>query len=192
MYESCLEQSKNYLLVEVPQRLLFLFVGCLLISSQCNAQKGSVLEEKKPASLDNAYFALSAKTQFPIQHALGIEFRDHSGFAFTLGLGQLSRAYTVAAIGFLPEEDENQELRKQFIEDKMKNGLVFEAGAFYYPRRFKDFYIGFNIQFQRFTLPATPQELVENYGFAEQIDQDQLSEALNSDVAQFFYENTII
>ncbi|MEM8507237.1 MAG: hypothetical protein AAF717_05375 [Bacteroidota bacterium] len=138
------------------------------------------------------YFAFNAKTQFPIQHALGIEYLLKGGLSFNFSLGQLSRAYTVTATNFLSAEDENQAQRKQFIEDKMKNGLVAEFGANFYPENFRDFYFGTHIQFQRFTLPATPEELVENYGFADQIDQNELEENLNNELVQLFYENTII
>lgn len=138
------------------------------------------------------YVAFNVKTQFPIQHSLGFEFVSKSGLSFGLSVGQLSRAYTVAATNFLPAEDENQEIRKQFIEDKMKNGLVVEFGTFFYPRNFRNLYFGAHLQLQRFTLPATTQELIENYGFADQIDQEVLNENLENELVQSFFQTTVI
>ena len=141
---------------------------------------------------EKSFLALNAKTQFPIQHALGIEIINKKGLSFSFGMGQLSRGYTVAAMNFLKAENENDEQRKQFIKDKMNNGLVVEFGSNYYPKNTKDFYFGVNLQLQRFTLPATAQELIENYGFADQIDQETLDDALENSLVEFFYENTIV
>lgn len=163
---------------EMKTNLLVFF---LLVGFNCLSQQ----DEK-------AYFAFNAKTQFPIQHALGFEVISKKGFSFTFSLGQLSRGYTVAATNFLKSEDENQERRKRFIQDKMENGLVIEFGSNFYPKNFSNFYFGANLQLQRFTLPATTQELIEDYGFADQINQETLENALENDLVQFFYENTIV
>ena len=167
-------------LVEIKRHKGFLCLGLFLFMHW-----GITAQEK-------SFLALNAKTQFPIQHALGFEIITKKGLSFSFGIGQLSRGYTVAAMNFLKAENENDERRKQFIQDKMNNGLVVEFGSNYYPKNTKDFYFGVNLQLQRFTLPATTQELIENYGFADQIDQENLDDALENSLVEFFYENTIV
>ncbi len=139
-------------------------------------------------------FAASFKSQFPIQHGIGLEFNTPSMLSLYVGFGLLSRLYVTTATDFLPAEDENEAVRKQFIKDKMQNGFVFELGTHYHLMKWKDVYFGLNLQFQRYTLPATPQELVEQYDFGDTQGlgndiQDQLDD---NDFLQDFYENTEI
>lgn len=137
--------------------------------------------------------ALNLKTQFPIQHGFGVELITRNGLAFGIGIGQLSRAYTVTATNFLAAEDEAEEKRKDFIRDKMENGFVFELSSFYYLKNFRNFYVGANLQIQRFQLPATAQEFVENYGFATDEIFSEIQELTeDNEVIRAFYEETII
>ncbi|MBT29909.1 MAG: hypothetical protein CMO01_09640 [Thalassobius sp.] len=137
---------------------------------------------------------LNLKSEFPLQHAISIEFATQKFISFYVGMGMFSRAYAVTATNFLPAENTEEEMRQKFIKDKMENGSVLELGSYYHFVKKKDVYVGLNIQFQQFKLSATPQELVEEYDFA---DSQNLGETLqdlidNNSTINAFYENTII
>ena len=137
---------------------------------------------------------INFKSEFPIQHAIGLEINTPIFLSTYLGIGQLSRAYLVAATNFLPDDDPAQATRKRFIQDKLQNGFVLELGTQYHVWRRQKLYAGLNLQFQRFKLPATPKELVEEYdfgdtqGFLDDI-QGQLED---SPFFQDFYENALL
>ena len=137
---------------------------------------------------------INFKSQFPIQHSIGLEFNTPIFLSTYIGFGQLSRSYLVIATDFLPDDDPAQATRKQFIKDKLKNGFVFELGTNYHFSSRRHFYAGLNLQFQRFTLPATPQELVEEYDFGDSqgFTDDIQSQLEGNDFLQNFYENTVI
>lgn len=138
-------------------------------------------------------WTISLKTQFPIQHALGIEYVTKRHISAYMGFGQFSKSYILTATDFLPSDDEEKASRKAFIKDKLENGFVFEVGSYYHFTKWKDFYFGVNIQFQRFTLPATPKELVEDYNFADEEELDNIQSEINANpTLRSFYENTII
>ena len=137
---------------------------------------------------------LSIKSQFPIQQALGLEIMTPAFVSFYIGYGQFSRFYTVVALDALPNEREDQAARRQFIKDKLKNGRVLELGCYYHLVNKKGLYLGLNFQFQRFSMPSTPIELVEEYNFG---DPDNFSEDIqdlidNNGLVRSFYESTII
>lgn len=137
---------------------------------------------------------LDLKVQFPIQDAIGLGFISPGRLSGYMGFGMLSRAYTVTALDLIPAKNDNEKVRQQFIKDKLENGFVFELGGYYHFQRLKGFYTGFFLQFQRFTMSVTPQEMVENYDFGDtQGLSDNLQEILdNNEAAQSFYENTIL
>jgi len=177
-------------------------LGLIGISSACFGQPHQMREsEKKIPKSDTiqnrAYLpgaTINLKSQFPIQQAIGLEFHTPIFLSTYIGIGQLSRAYLVAATNFLPDDDPAQATRKRFIQDKLQNGFVLELGTHYHFWRRQHLYVGLNLQFQRFKLPATPMELVEEYdfgdtqGFLEDI-QDQLED---SPFLQDFYENALL
>ncbi|MEM6633579.1 MAG: hypothetical protein AAF694_28155 [Bacteroidota bacterium] len=109
-------------------------------------------------------------------------------------IGQLSQAYLVTATNFLPDDDPAQATRKQFIKDKLKNGLVLELGTYYYFTRRRHFSVGLSLQFQRFKLPATPMELVEKYDFGDtQLFLEDIQSQLEANsILQNFYDNSIL
>lgn len=137
---------------------------------------------------------IQLKAQYPIQNAVNLTFNTQSGVSAFIGVGQLSRLYVRTATEFLPEDDPNLEARKRFIQDKLQNGFVFELGTAYHFKKLKDVYIGLSLQFQRFSLPATPQELVEEYDFGD--TQGFLTDILDvvgsNDLFLSFYEDTEI
>lgn len=137
---------------------------------------------------------LSVKSQFPIQHGIGLEFNTPAMVSAYINMGQLSRFYVVNATQFLPAEDEADAIRKQLIKDKLKNGFVFELGSHYHFTKKKDLYVGLNLQLQRFTLPTTAQELVEEYDFGDDLGlRNDVSDLLDgNDFLRSFYEETII
>ena len=139
-------------------------------------------------------FTFGIKSQFPVQHAIGIEFSSDIYLSGYVGLGILSRAYTLLAMEMLPKRNANEATRKQFLKDKMQNGSVFELGVHYHFVKWNDVYAGLNLQFQKFTLSATPQELVEKYDFGNsQGLGDDLQELLDeNERARYFYETTIL
>lgn len=134
------------------------------------------------------------KSQFPIQNAIGFEYCTSSRISGYAGFGQLSRAYMVIALDILPEGSEEEAVRKQFIKDNIQGGFDFEIGVNYHIAQWKDTYFGANIQFQRFKLKATPQELVEKYDFGDSLGfSDELLKVVNNnELAKSFYENTVI
>lgn len=118
---------------------------------------------------------VGAKSQFPIQQAIGLEFVSPFNISAYAGIGQYSRYYTVLALDLLPGKNENQLSRKQFIKDKMENGSVFEIGSAYHFRKIRGFYAGLTIQFQKFSMTSTTRELIEEYDFG---DSENKREAL--------------
>ena len=137
---------------------------------------------------------LDLKAQFPVQNAVGLNLISPGRFSGYLGAGMLSRSYTVIALDLIQTKNENEEIRKQFIKDKLENGFVFELGGYYHFRKLKGFYAGLFLQFQRFTMSVTPKEMMENYDFGDtQGLSDDLQEILdNNEAAQSFYENTVL
>lgn len=134
------------------------------------------------------------KTQFPIQHAFNIEINTPARISAYLGLGILSRGYTIFAMETLVANNTNEEVRKQFIQDKLQGTLLIELGTHFHLFKPRDLYFGLNLQFQRFSLPATPQELIENYDFGDsQGFSSNIEETLrDNSLASSFYENSII
>ena len=131
------------------------------------------------------------KTQYPIQHGMGIEVATPFFFSAHIGGGQLSRLYATSALEFLPQEDDTQLRRKEFIQDNLQNGFVFEFGIQYHILKWRTIYVGLNVQVQQFKVQATPQELVEEYDFGD--TQDYLEEITtlveNAPTLTAFYEN---
>ena len=139
-------------------------------------------------------FTINLKSQFPIQQAIGIEIMTSSFISLYAGIGQFSRFYTLVALDALPGDTEQQDSRRQFLKDKLQNGFVFELGSYYHLVERKGLYAGANIQFQRFSMPSTPVELVEEYNFG---DPDNFNEDIqdlinNNNLVRQFYESTEI
>ncbi len=181
---------------------LLVVLGLIGISGACFGQQHHMLKSEKKrldsiAVHNRAYLpgaTINFKSQFPIQHAIGLEFNTPIFLSTYIGMGQLSRAYLVTATNFLPDDDPAQATRKQFIKDKLKNGFVLELGTHYYFSKQRNFYAGLNLQFQRFKLPATPMELVEEYDFGDtQGYLDDIQSQVESNIIlQDFYENAIL
>ena len=181
---------------------LLAVLGLIGVYGTCFGQQNQVLksDEKKldaKAVQNRAYLpraTINLKSQFPIQHAIGLEFNTPIFLSTYFGIGQLSRAYWVTAINFLPDDNLAQATRKQFIKDKFKNGFVLELGTHYHFMRRRHFYAGLNLQFQRFALPATPMELVEEYDFGDtQGFSDDIQNQLEvNGFLRDFYENAIL
>lgn len=181
---------------------VLIVLGLMVIVGACFGQPHQKLESEnkksKPDSLqERAYLpgtTINFKSQFPIQHAIGLEVNTPIFLSTYVGLGQLSRAYLVTATNFLPDSDPAQATRKRFIQDKLKNGFVLELGTHYHFSRRRNLYAGLNLQFQRFKLPATPMELVEEYDFGDSQDflADIQSQLEDNPFLQDFYENTLL
>lgn len=139
-------------------------------------------------------FTLNLKSQFPIQQALGIEVMTPFFLSFYAGYGQFSRFYTVIALDVLPETDPSQSSRKQLIKDKLNNGSVFELGTYFHFVNRSGLYGGINIQFQKFDMTTTAQEMVEKYDFGNSSDfADEIQDIIeNNNLVKDFYENTEI
>ncbi|MEM9932288.1 MAG: hypothetical protein AAF824_01695 [Bacteroidota bacterium] len=176
-----------------------LLLSCLFSSQLCWGQVEE--DEKSAVILDSLIaskgqyvpaFSLSLKTQYPIQHAIGLEFMTRGKVSGYIGLGQLSRAYVATATELLPDQNANQEARKQFIQEELRNGFVFELGTHYHILKWRDVYVGLNLQFQRFSMVSTPQELVEEFDFGNsQGFAEDLQEAVETnDLIRYFYEDT--
>lgn len=183
---------------KIVQYLFILFTISTQVSLGQDGNKLGKLAKMDTLDVETARylpaFTFNLKTQFPVQHAIGLEFSTPAMISGYIGIGQLSRAYVVTATEFLPARDENEEVRKQFIEDKLKNGFVFEIGAHYHFMKWKDVYVGLNLQFQRFSMESTAQELVEEYDFGDsQGFGDDIEELLEgNDLVREFYEETQI
>ncbi|WAC12482.1 hypothetical protein [Dyadobacter pollutisoli] len=138
--------------------------------------------------------SVSLKSQFPIQQAIGLEVMTKMKLSGYFGFGQFSRFYTTVALNALPNKKVEQQMRRQFIKDNLRDGTVFEAGlAYHFPKRRK-FYAGINFQNQHFTLPSTTQQLVENYDFLDSQDRkDKILDLVDKNARlREFYETTEI
>lgn len=134
------------------------------------------------------------KTQYPIQHAIGVEVATPFFLSGHLGIGQLSSFYAKSALEFLPEEDESQLKRRELIQDKLKDGFVFEFGVQYHVLPWRNLYAGLNLQIQQFKIQASPQELAEEYDFGDTqgFREEILGLIENVPVLSSFYENTVL
>ena len=137
---------------------------------------------------------LNLKTQYPIQHAISLEVATPIFFSGHIGIGQFSRFYTKSALEFLPQEDDTQIRRKEFVQDNLQNGFVFESGVQYHVLKWHNIYAGLDMQMQQFSLSSTPQELVEEYDFEDTqgLLGDVLAVVDKSPALQVFYENAIL
>lgn len=181
--------SMNYLRqLFLPTVILFNYAYAQVPETKAVPLDAATLESKEflPA------FSLVLKTQYPIQHAIGLEFGTPGLMTGYVGFGQFSRHYVITALEALPSNNENQEARKRLIQDKLRNGFVFELGTHYHILKRKGLYAGINLQFQRFSMRATPQELVEEYDFGDtQGLGEELQDALEgNEFLQYFYEDT--
>lgn len=137
---------------------------------------------------------LGLKTQFPIQHALNLEMRvGNLPLSAQFGLGQFSRFYTLVALNTIDAKTEEAQVRKDFVKARLRNGSVIELGLMAHHIQ-KRFYGGLNLQFQRSSLAATPEELVERFDLAGDSD---LRGNIDSLVTKYqivadFYSSTVV
>ncbi len=191
----------------MKQKCLFLFCSCLMmLNVQAQEREWEIakherrIKEQKRldtlAIIQHKYVPsvmLKLKTQFPIQHAVGIEIVTDAKISMHASIGQFSRFYTVVALETLAQNDENQEIRQEFFKERLRNGLVIELGSNYFFLK-RGYYAGLNFQFQRFSLSGTLEELVENFdfndtqGFGNDI-QELVGQNQN---LQNFYEQTTV
>jgi hypothetical protein len=171
--------------------LYFSFIFLLSFAEGTLAQiPGDTVPKKKLAQILTA----SLKSQFPIQQAIGLEVMTKMKLAGYLGFGQFSRFYTTVALNALPNKKVEQQMRREFIKDNLRDGTVFEAGlAYHFPKR-REFYAGINFQNQNFKLPSTTKQLVENYDFLDGQDRkDQILDLVDNNARlREFYETTEI
>lgn len=176
------------------------FLGIIGLNTACFGQQTQRLEERRQDSvaIQNRKFLSAAtvnlKTQYPIQHAISLEVASPIFLSGHVSVGQFSRFYTKSALEFLPQEDEAQIKRKEFVQDKLQNGFVFEIGVKYHIVKWRNTYAGLNMQIQRFKLPTTTQEMVEEYDFGD--TQGRLGDILtlveSSPALNNFYENAML
>lgn len=137
---------------------------------------------------------LGFKTQFPIQHAINLEMRiGNTPLSAEFGLGQFSSFYTLIALNVIDAKTEEAQVRKDFIKARLRNGSVIELGLMAHQIQNR-FYAGVNLQFQRSSLAATPEELVEHFDLA---GDSGLRGNIDSLVAKYqivadFYTSTLI
>ena len=136
---------------------------------------------------------LYIKTQFPVQHALGLEFTHEKGIDIRASFGIFSRSYTLLALEFLEDENATENERQQFFKDRLNSGTVIElnAGYFHLPTGLSG---NISFQFQRFSISTTSYELLENLDYGDDIvDQSELDEALeDSETLEDFYYNETV
>ena len=177
---------------------LLVVLGFIGISGVCLAQQNQILTKQDSNTIQQGKFLSSAtiylKTQYPIQHGVGVEVATPFFFSVHSGVGQLSSLYARSALEFLPQEDDSQEKRKELIQDKLKNGFVFEFGTQYHILKWRNVYAGLNLQVQQFKISATAQELVEEYDFGntQGYQEEVLAFIENAPTLNTFYENTIL
>ncbi|CAG4999945.1 hypothetical protein DYBT9275_02350 [Dyadobacter sp. CECT 9275] len=179
--------------IELVRAAGFFFSSfCLLIWARTTvlAQIPKDTLRKTPSPL----LTVSLKSQFPIQQAIGVEVMTKTKLSGYLGFGQFSRFYTTVALNALPNKKVEQQMRRQFIKDKLRNGTVFEIGLAYHLPKRRKFYAGINFQNQNFTLPSTTKELIENYDFLDSQDRkDKILDMVDKNTRlQEFYETTEI
>ncbi len=191
----------------MKQKCLLVLSCCLMIfSAQAQEREWEIAKHKRRveeqkrldtlAIMQNKYVPsvlLKLKTQFPVQHALDIEFVTEAKISVRASIGQFSRFYTLVALENLARQDENQDVSQDFFKDRLRNGLVIELGSNYFFLK-RGYYAGLNLQFQRFSLSGTLEELVENFdpndtqGFGNDI-QEQLEG--NENLRNFYEQSTV-
>ncbi len=160
------------------------------VNSGVMAQIGDKKAPRGPAEI----LTVSLKSQFPIQQAIGLEVMTKLKLSGYLGFGQFSRFYTTVALNALPNRKVEQQMRRQFIKDNLRDGTVFETGLAYHFSKRRKYYAGLNFQNQKFTLPSTTQQLVENYDFLDgQGRKDKILDLVDRNTRlREFYETTQI
>ena len=111
-------------------------IGLIGISGACFGQHNQVLksekEEMDSIAIQQRKFLSSTilylKTQYPIQHGIGLEVATPFFLSTHAGVGQLSRFYTRSALEFLPQEDDTQVKRKEFVQDRLEMDLFLNSG----------------------------------------------------------------
>ena len=142
---------------------------------------------------DQGLLKVNFKTQVPIQHGFAVEFITPIRMSAYVNVGIYSAAYTKMLINMVPDRNPNKSSVDNLINDRLKNGFVFEFGSHYYFRNPKNYYVGLNLQFQKFSVSATPYELIEVYDFGgDAVSEEQINETITNSTADFFYRNTII
>lgn len=181
---------------------LLVVLGLIGISGTCFGQQNpgsqSIKEAQDSIAIHQHRFLSSAtvylKTQYPIQHGMGVEIATPSFFSVHLGGGQLSRLYTRSALEFLSQDDDSQLKRKEFLQDNLQNGVVLEFGTQYHILKWRNVYAGLNIQVQQLKVQATAQELVEEYDFGNTLGYQEGVLALVENVPTLttFYEDAVL
>lgn len=154
-------------------------------------------QRKDSIALENKDFSypvdLYLKTQFPVQHALGLRFTHESGIELLGSFGIFSRSYTLIALEFLEDENSTENERQEFFKDRLRSGTVIEFGAgyFHFPSGFSG---SLTFQFQRFSISATSEELINNLDFGDElVDDSELQDALeDSETLEDFYYNETV
>ncbi|PSL18787.1 hypothetical protein CLV60_12916 [Dyadobacter jiangsuensis] len=183
-------RMKNIALIRAAGSYWPLVYLLFFVHSGPMAQTG----DKKIAGKRAAILIVSLKSQFPIQQAIGLEVMVKPKLSGYLGFGQFSRFYTTVALNALPNKKVEQQMRRKFIKDNLRDGTVFETGLAYHFAKRNRFYAGLNFQNQKFTLPSTTQQLVENYDFLDaQGRKDKILDLIEKNARlREFYETTRI
>ncbi|MEL7121039.1 MAG: hypothetical protein AAFO07_16420 [Bacteroidota bacterium] len=185
-----------------PIYTLIAVLGLVGISGTCLGQQNQLLNSENHTqdsiAINQRQFLSGAtlylKTQYPIQHGVGVEVATPFFFSGHIGVGQLSSFYVKSALEFLPQEDDAQVKRKKLIQDNLKDGFVFEFGTQYHLVKWRNLYVGLNLQVQKFTIHVTPQEVVEEYDFGntQAYSEEVLGLVQNVPALNAFYKNATL
>ena len=185
-----------------PIYTLIAVLGFIGISGACLGQQTQQFNSEKHTqdsiAIHQRQFLSGAtlylKTQYPIQHGVGVEVATPFFFSGHIGVGQLSSFYVKSALEFLPQDGDAQVKRKELIQDNLKDGFLFEFGTQYHILKWRNFYAGLNLQVQKFTINVTAQEVVEEYalGNTEGYSEEVLGLVQNVPALNAFYENATL
>ncbi|MEL6654499.1 MAG: hypothetical protein AAFQ87_27240 [Bacteroidota bacterium] len=150
------------------------------------SQDSLAIAQRKYLYQSNLYF----KTEFPIQLALGYQFTGKKGISFHASTGLYPAAFTRVLLNQAPAETQAEADFQAFISDRLQNGSVNEIG-FGYTSLQSGLYALISLQFQRFSIETTTNELIENLD--TELDAATLEEQFEALPAleNFFYEESI-
>ncbi|MEL7532403.1 MAG: hypothetical protein AAFN10_13880 [Bacteroidota bacterium] len=188
-------------------RLLhFFFVLNLIFIGQALSAQNRIwdldkerVEAQKQKRLDSLAIAhkqflyqskLYLKTEFPTQLALGYQYISQSGFSFHASTGIYPSGFTRLLLNLAENESPEAAELQQFFSDRLQNGSVNELGIGYFRLKSGVFALA-SLQFQKFSIATTTNELIENLD--TEIDATEIESQLEEIPAleDFFYGETV-
>jgi len=131
------------------------------------------------------------KAEFPLQVAIGYEHIIPNGMAFHGSVGLSPKAFSQFLVNLASEDVLDPEL-SDFLEKRLRNGSVIEFGSGYYHLK-SGFFASLGLQFHRYSISSTMDELVETMDLGMQAEEIDIEELLDNSQAlsDFYYQETL-